>query len=76
MNNNRVLMADALQSRRESDVDDKVAYHKLKWDTVDPKKFTIEVTHRIAFCPGQEAKDVSMQTTWQQQRRQLFGPTQ
>ena len=51
MNNTRMLLSTVLQNQRQAEGDVKLAYHKVCWDTVDPKKFTVEVTHHIAFAP-------------------------
>ena len=47
-----------LLAQREKDPDVKVCYHKLHWDEVDPKLFTITQTHIISFNPL-EAKGVA-----------------
>ena len=47
-----------LLAQREKDPDVKVSYHKLHWDEVDPKLFTITQSHVISFNPL-EAKEVA-----------------
>ena len=51
MNNTRMLLSTVLQNQRQVEGDVKVAYHKVCWGAVDPKKFTVDVTHHIAFTP-------------------------
>ena len=48
-----------LQQQRESVPDCKVNYHKITWDPNDLQKFTIEQTHRVAFCPSDSAEKTS-----------------
>ena len=52
-------LVKVLQQQRESVPDCKVNYHKITWDPKDLQKFTIEQTHRVAFCPSDSAGQTS-----------------
>ena len=43
-------LGKVVRAQRESVPDCKVNYHKIKWDPKDLHKFTIEQSHRVAFC--------------------------
>ena len=56
-NNVCTSLQKVLLAQREKDPDVKVCYHKLQWDEVDPKIFTITQTHMISFNPNEAAKE-------------------
>ena len=53
-------LSKIIAEQRQKKPDCQICYHKLAVDDTDPKKFALEQTHKVVFCPKEESGEVNI----------------